>query len=130
MTVSVDDREAIAEVPASPDDRSPAVAPRSSMSRVKRLVWGGCVTGLVLLIAAPLSIAAGPDRGERVVVAAEWAALGRDLPEVGHGTILRVAYYMLLFLAAIGIAAGCWYALAVDSPPDRPDERSDRSGPA
>jgi hypothetical protein len=72
---------------------------------------------------------AGANAGTGVGVVEAWRALGRDLPSVGHATLLRLAYYGALALLVLGGAVGLWLALAVEPAPPE-DEPPDGAGSA
>ena len=116
-------------VPAStvPDEPRQPVPPVSG-GAARRILprAAGLLVPIVLLLLVPLPIQIGPDRGNGQSAVAAWASLGRDLPEVGHGTLLAVAYAALLIAAVLGVLAGLWLAIAVAAPPPGdPSERVD-----
>jgi len=58
----------------------------------------------------------GRDAGEWVGVLDTWRGLGRDLPRVGHATLLRAVFYGAGVFVVLGTIVGLWLAMTATSP--------------
>jgi hypothetical protein len=108
-----------------------AGVPAGGRARRTRLIAWAVAVGAFALFAlfGSVPIEVGSEAGTGVGVVEEWRALGRDLPGVGHATLLRVLFYGSLALVVLGGAAGLWLALSVE-PAEAEPEPGDGAGSA
>jgi hypothetical protein len=115
---------------ASPEPGGAGVPAGGRARRTRLIAWAVAVGAFAIFaLFGSVTVQSGADAGTGVGVVEEWRALGRDLPGVGHATLLRVVFYGALALVVLGGAAGLWLALSVESAEAEP-EPGDGAGPA
>jgi hypothetical protein len=112
-------------------EREDSATPTGRRTRpVRAIAWAVAVGAFALFaLFGSVPIEVGSEAGTGVGVVEEWRALGRDLPGVGHATLLRVLFYGSLALVVLGGAAGLWLALSVE-PAEAEPEPGDGAGSA
>lgn len=121
--------------PANSGDVHPSVdpVPRSArrFHRVTFLVWSVTVVALSVFFAfGSITVQAGDADGSRQSLVSIWQEFSRNLPEVGHQTLLEVVYAGTIVIAVLASVAGYWLSMRDGAATHVPANGHDSSRPS